>query len=63
MRVAPFLGLCLIVLAAVHFINRERDPRARSIFLGSAGSSSTVGTRTVWAFTELAVGGALLVWG
>ena len=50
-----------MALAVLHFSQRERDPAARSIFLGTWGRTSTM-TRTVWAFTELAVGGAFLLW-
>lgn len=63
MRVAPWIGLCLVVLAVVHFLNRERDPGERSIFLGSLGTATSVAARTRWAFFELALGGALLLWG
>lgn len=61
MDVRPLLGLCLIALAVLHFSQRERQPEERSFFLGAWTRTSTT-ARTVWAFTELAVGGAFLLW-
>jgi hypothetical protein len=50
-----------MALAVLHFTQRERQPDERSFFLGAWTRTSTM-TRTVWAFTELAVGGAFLLW-
>jgi hypothetical protein len=57
--IQPILGIAFLVLGTIHFINRDREPGSRSMFVGAMASNYRA--RMGFAFVETAVGLILLL--
>ena len=57
--VQPLLGVMFVLIGCVHFGMRDREPQSRSIYFG--GVRFGVGTRTVFALSEVLLGAGLLL--
>jgi hypothetical protein len=57
--IQPILGIVFIVLGSIHFLNRDRAPAGRSIFVGSMATSARA--RLGFACVETLIGVLLLV--
>jgi len=53
------VGLALVLLGLVHFVDRDHDPDQRSYFTGGIRLGYRV--RVLFALTEMAFGGVLLL--